>query len=91
MSNVLEEQSHICMHICTYELYVSVVGYLCIVMRFIMRNRSCGFGTEQSLLLGADWRPRNSGGSAVCKHLRPQEASGANFDTRVEGDVYPAP
>lgn len=68
-----------------------MVGSLCIVMRFIMRNRPCGFEAEQSLLLGADWRPRKSGGSAVCKRLRPQEAFGANCDTRAEGDGYPAP
>lgn len=86
VSKVLEEQSHICMYICMYELYVSMVGSLCIVMRFIMRNRPCGFEAEQSLPLSADWRPRKSGGSAVCKRLRPQEAFGANCDTRAEGD-----
>lgn len=43
---------------------------------------------EQSVLWGTDWRPRKTGGRAVCKHLRPQEAGGANLDSRVEEDGY---
>lgn len=43
---------------------------------------------EQSVLWGADWRSRKTGGRAVCKHLRPQEAGGVNLDSRVEEDGY---
>ena len=88
VSNVLEEQSHTCVCICTYELHASMVGYLCIVMRFIIKEPLLWF-RGRAVSSGRRLETQEIWWLCCLQTLETPRGQWANFDTRAEGIQLP--